>query len=89
MSFFYKDCRIRNSARSTPVPLAYRAYIFQYSEMMLGATNERFKVILSHSFPAAVQRIKEFCCEQGLEYSAFRYRGDDDFEVIAVQNILR
>lgn len=88
MSFFYKDCRIRNSVRSTPVPVSYRAYIFQYSEMMLGADNDCYKVILAHSFPAAVQRIKEFCIEQGLEYSSYRYRGDDDFEIIAPLNML-
>lgn len=79
----YKDLRIRNSNRSTPIPPAYRAYVFRYNAL------DRFvyKVVVAPSLMIANQRIRDFCTENDLDFF-WEFVCDDDFEVAFSNNVL-
>lgn len=79
----YKDLRIRNANRSTPVPPKYKAYIFRYSCVDCDA----YKVIVAPSFIVAQQRIKDFCIEQDID-AFFLFVAEDDFEVAYSNNVI-
>lgn len=79
----YKDLRIRNSYRPTPVPHTYKAYVFR---CFLVDTVE-YKVILAPSLIVATQRIKDFCAENDLD-NFFNFIHEDDFEVAYSNNVI-
>ena len=51
----YKDLRIRNSNRNTPIPPKYKAYIFRYNALDVGFI---YKVIVAPSLIVANQRLR-------------------------------
>lgn len=80
----YKDLRIRNANKPTPVPPSYKAYIFAYSCV----DGLEYKVILAPSFVIASQRIRDFSVDQDLDAVFWRFIGVDDFEVAYSNNVL-
>lgn len=79
----YKDLRIRNSYRPTPVPHTYKAYVFRYFTV----DTIEYKVILAPSFIIAQQRIKDFCVENDVD-NFFNFIYEDDFEVAFSNNVI-
>lgn len=79
----YKDLRIRNSNRPTPVPRSFKAYIF-YCNCL---DSVEYKVILAPSFIIAYQRLKDFCIENDLDFF-WLFLTEDDFEVAYSNNVI-
>lgn len=79
----YKDLRIRNSQRSTPIPPSYRAYIFSTSAVDYPV----YKVIVAPSFIVACQRIKDFNIDNDLDFF-WNFVQEDDFEVAYSNNVI-
>lgn len=79
----YKDLRIRNSNRPTPVPRTYKAYVFSTQ----CADRVEYKVILAPSLIIAWQRIKEFQIENDLDLF-WSFCQEDDFEVAYSNNVI-
>lgn len=73
------DVRIRTSNRPTKVPASYKAYIFQFASV----DADIFKVVIASDLPHAHQFVCDWCREQGIQNSFFRFRGEDDFAVVA------
>ena len=73
----YRDLRVRNSCRPTPVPRNHQAFVF--SAPMLDRVV--YKVITAPSFVIAAQRIKDFNNDQGLDLF-WTLVCEDDFEVV-------
>lgn len=79
----YKDLRIRNSNRPTPVPRSYKAYIFAFSCF----DKVVHKVVLAPSLIIAHQRVKDFCAEYDVD-AFFSFVAEDDFEVAYSNNVI-
>lgn len=79
----YKDLRIRNSNRCTPVPRSYKAYVFSTQ----CADTMSYKVVLAPSLVIAWQRIKEFQIENDLDLF-WLFVAEDDFEVCYSNNLM-
>lgn len=80
----YRDLRIRNSNRPTPVPRTYKAYVFRYNAL----DRYEYKVILAPSYIVAYQRLKDFVYEQGLENLFWQNVCEDDFEVAYTNDVI-
>lgn len=78
----YKDLRIRNSNRSTPIPPAYKAYVFRWQ----GVDAPVYKVIVAPSLIVAFQRVKDFSIENDLD-AFWQFVCEDDFEVAYSNNV--
>lgn len=79
----YKDLRVRNSNRFTPVPRDYHAFIFRYFTV----DSVVYKVILAPNLIIANQRIKDFCAENDID-NFFSFVSEDDFEVAFSNNVI-
>lgn len=79
----YKDLRIRNANRSTPIPPTYKAYVFRVETV----DSFEFKVILAPSFIIACQRIRDWEIENDISLF-WRFVQEDDFEVACSNNVL-
>lgn len=79
----YKDLRIRNSNRPTPVPRTYKAYIFRWH----GFDVPVYKVIVAPSLVIAFQRIKDFSIENDID-AFWQFVSEDDFEVAFSNNVI-
>lgn len=79
----YKDLRIRNANRCTPIPPSYRAFIFRYNCI------DRFvyKVIVAPNLVIANQRLRDFTAENDLDFF-WEFVSDDDFEVAFSNNVV-
>ena len=73
----YRDLRIRNAYKPTPVPYGYKAYVF-YAYALDTIVH---KVILAPNFTIAYGRLKSFCDEQGCDLF-WNLLAEDDFEVV-------
>lgn len=73
----YKDRRVRQSSRPTPVPFFYKAYIFVW----YGVDVPIYKVILAPNLIIAHQRIKDFSIENDID-AFWQFVQEDDFEVV-------
>lgn len=80
----FKDIRIRNANRSTPIPRGCRAFVFY------DVYDDQVKVIISDSVERALIRFKFFCYDQGIDYTkGWRLTPfEDDFEVVLSDNLL-
>ena len=79
----YKDLRVRNSYRPTPVPHSYNAFIFAYHNP---DGSLEYKVILAPSKITAWQRIRDWSAENDVDFFWF-FVQEDDFEVISSNNV--
>ena len=79
----YKDLRVRNSVRPTPVPRNHKAYIFRWN----GVDVPIYKVILAPSLVIAMQRIKDFSTENDID-AFWVFVSEDDFEVAYSNNVI-
>lgn len=79
----YKDCRIRNASRSSPVPPNYRAWVFRYPTI----GEYVYKVVLAPSMALAYQRIQDYARENDLDCFWVPVC-NDDFEIIYPHNII-
>lgn len=79
----YKDLRIRNANRCTPVPPSYKAYVFSTQ----CADTMAYKVILAPTLVIAWQRLKEFQIENDLDLF-WLFVAEDDFEVCFSNNLM-
>ena len=79
----YNDLRIRNSNKATPIPPAYKAYVFRVETV----DSYELKVIIAPSMIVACQRIKDWEIENDLSLF-WRLVQEDDFEVACSNNIL-
>lgn len=79
----YKDLRIRNSNRPTPVPRTYKAYVFASS----CADFAVYKVIVAPSLIIAWQRIKDYSTENDIDF-IWMFVCEDDFEVAYSNNVI-
>lgn len=79
----YRDLRIRNSNRPTPVPFNYKAYVFRVETV----DSYELKVILAPSFIIACQRIRDWEYENDLTLF-WRFVQEDDFEVCYSNDIM-
>lgn len=79
----YKDLRIRNSNRPTPVPRTYKAYTFRWQ----GVDCPVYKTILAPSLIVAMQRVKDFSTENDLD-AFWQFVFEDDFEVAYSNNVI-
>lgn len=79
----YKDLRIRNANKPTPIPPAYKAYVF--STMVFDRME--YKVIVAPSLVIAFQRIKDFCTENDID-AFWQFVTEDDFEVAYSNNVI-
>lgn len=78
-----KDIRIRNSARSTLIPLHARAYVFY------DVYNSAVKVVVSDSLQRALDFFHCFCQEQGIDKRCWRLQPfSDDFAVVLANDLL-
>ena len=80
----YRDLRIRNSNRPTPVPRTYRAYIFSTSAI----DNLVYKVIVAPSYIVACQRLKDYQYETDTMSFFWSFVGEDDFEVAFTDDVI-
>lgn len=72
-----QDVRIRSSNRPTKVPSSYRAYIYCW----YGVDSADYKVIIASDKPHADQLLRDFCYQQGLDNTFWRFVSDDDFMI--------
>lgn len=79
----YRDLRIRNSNRNTPVPPTYKAYVFRVNMV----DTVEYKVIVAPSRVVAYQRLKDFEYEQGIALF-WQFVCEDDFEVAFTNDII-
>lgn len=79
----YKDLRIRNANRSTPIPPTYKAFIFR----CFCVDTIEYKVIVAPSLVVANQRLKDFCSENDLDFF-WSFVQEDDFEVAFSNNVI-
>ena len=79
----YKDLRIRNSNRPTPIPPTYKAYVFRVETV----DSYELKVIVAPSFIVACQRIKDWEIENDISLF-WRFIQEDDFEVAYSNNVI-
>lgn len=79
----YKDLRIRNANRATPIPPKHRAYVFS----TYACDIVQYKVIIAPSFIIAYQRIKDFNTDNDLDLF-WNFVAEDDFEVAYSNNVI-
>lgn len=79
----YKNLRIKNSYRPTPVPWSFKAYIFGYHNPDGSIV---YKVILAPSKIIAWQRIRDWSSENDVDFFWFLV-SEDDFEVVYSNNV--
>lgn len=80
----YKDLRIRNSCRSTPVPPNCKAYVFRCNAL----DDVIIKVIIAPNYIIAYQRLKDWMYENDLSDFFWFKIAEDDFEIAWSDNIL-
>lgn len=80
----YRDLRIRNANRPTPIPPKYRAYVFRTSAI----DEDIYKVIVAPSYIVACQRLEDFKYENDLTSFFWRFVAEDDFEVAYTNDVL-
>lgn len=78
----YRDLRVRNSCKPTPVPRNHKAYVF-FAPCLDSCVH---KVILAPNFSIASRRLKEFNDEQGLDLF-WSFVCEDDFEVAYLHDV--
>lgn len=79
----FKDLRIRNSNRPTPIPPSYKAYVFRVETV----DSFELKVIIAPSYIIACQRMKDWSIENDISLF-WRFVQEDDFEVAYSNNII-
>lgn len=80
----YRDLRIRNANRNTPIPPAYKAYVFRTSAI----DQSIYKVIIAPSYIVACQRLKDFQYENDLTDFFWFFVQEDDFEVAYTNDVI-
>lgn len=80
----YKDLRIRNANRSTPIPPVCKAYVFRANAL----DNIFYKVIVAPNYAIAYQRLKDWMFENDLSDFFWQNVCEDDFEVAYSNNLL-
>lgn len=80
----YRNLRIKNSNRSTPIPPTYKSYVFSCN--LLDTVD--YKVIIAPSRVVAYQRLRDFEYEQGLENLFWQFVCEDDFEVAYTNDVI-
>lgn len=79
----YKDIRIRNANRSTPIPLRCRAFVYY------DVYHSHVKVIISDSPERADRYFSQWVESQGIDLSGWRsFPFVDDFDVVLADNLL-
>lgn len=79
----YKDIRIRNANRSTPVPRGCRAFVYY------DVFNSEVKVIISDCPERADRYFREWVVDQGIDLNCWRsFPFVDDFDVVLADNLL-
>lgn len=81
----YRDLRIRNSNRPTPIPPTYKSYTFMWRGIGCGDTV--YKTIIAPSRIVAMQRIKDFSYENDLD-AFWTLLCEDDFEVAYTNDLM-
>lgn len=80
----YRDLRIRNANRPTPVPPKYKAYVFSTSAV----DTLVYKVIVAPSYIVACQRLKDYQYETDTQSFFWRFVCEDDFEVAYTNDVI-
>lgn len=80
----YRDLRIRNANRSTPIPPRYHAYVFRCSAV----DTYIHKVIVAPSLIVATQRLKDYDYENDLGNPFWTLVCEDDFEVAYTNDVI-
>lgn len=80
----YRNLRIRNSNRNTPIPPTYKAYIFRCNMV----DTVEYKVIVAPSLVVAYQRLKDFEYENDLVDLFWQFVCEDDFEVAYTNDLI-
>lgn len=79
----YKDIRIRNANRSTPIPRGCRAYCYY------DVYNSCLKVIISDSPERADRYFRQWVQEQGIDLKGWAsFPFNEDFDVVLADNVL-
>ena len=79
----YKDLRIRNANRNTPIPPSYKAFVFRVETV----DSYEIKVVIAPSKIVAYQRIKDWEIENDITFF-WRLIAEDDFEVAYSNNVI-
>lgn len=79
----YRDLRVRNSNRPTPVPRSYHAFTFMWGHGIAPV----YKTIVAPSYIIAEQRIRDFSRENDIDVF-WQFICEDDFEVAHSNDVI-